>query len=226
MKITSPRFAATRRIIPVAAISCLLALLGAGFGAMAERLFAATAAAANGPFRTDPAALARLSSAPTKLGSFGAMRLPPGYTLQPYPTPGGAPGAQSFLFSKANPDGTRPVFFVLIAPIPAAAKGQNEQILDSAVAASIVPLRRAWTNFHMSPVVNGKIAGGPAKYVLYSGIAAEPVYSKPRQASAACYFACVGNIVIGVTSRDTAPYDVQSRRVAEAAVLSFTPQGD
>ena len=152
------------------------------------------------------------------------MRLPLGYKPQPYPTPIGQPGAEAFLFSKANPDGTRPVFFVLIAPIPADAKGQNSVILDAAVTASKVQIQSAWTSFHMSPVINGTLAGGPAKYVLYTGVTSAFGGGKSRQVSAACYFACVGNIVIGVTSRDTAPYDAQSLLVAKAAILSFAPR--
>lgn len=171
------------------------------------------------PVWTPPPNLISKLGRPITIGGFH-LRPPIGYSLQRPNLPSGLPSGSQVVAWAGPPrvDGTRSQVLMTIIPAPPSeVTPDNLERVLSVFMASIESRRSDWKQ---TPVERGIVIGNIFVRSRWDGVDIET----GAKMHGVVYTGIVGNKVVELASQDVEPYHRAALALAEASILTFSPQ--
>jgi hypothetical protein len=171
------------------------------------------------PVWTPPRDLISKLGRPIIIGGFH-LRPPVGYSLQRSDLPSGLPPGSQMVAWAGPPraDGTRSQVLMTIVPVPSSEVTADnlERVLGVFIAA-IESKRSEWKQ---TPVERGIVSGNTFVRSRWDAVDIET----GARMHGVMYTGIVGNKVVELASQDVEPYQRAALALAEASILTFSPQ--
>ena len=171
------------------------------------------------PVWTPPRDVMSKLGRPVTIGGFH-LRPPVGYSLQRANLPSGLPAGSQVIAWAGPPrgDGTRPQLLITIIPAPSSeAIPENLERALSVFLAAIESRRSEWKQ---TPVERGLVMGNEFVRSRWDGVDIET----GAKMHGVVYTGIVGNKFVELASQDLEPYHRAALALAEASILTFSPQ--